>query len=102
MKIRWTEQALEDLRSIHDFIGRDSPTFASLIVEKVILAIEQLTEYPDLGRIVPEWGDSAIREIILRPYRLIYRRNPEMVEILTIFQSSRHLSDTRLGGESTA
>ena len=101
MEIRWTEQAADDLLSIRDFIARDSPAFARLTVERLYLAITQLSEFPDLGRVVPERGDPQVRELIKPPYRMVYRRREDVVEILTIHHSARplpNLSDK----ESTA
>lgn len=91
MEIRWTEQAVDDLVSIRDFIARDSRVFARLIVEELCLSVEQLVEFPDSGRVVPERGDPQIRELIRPPYRLIYRRHADAVEILTVIHSARKI-----------
>ena len=48
-----------------------------------------LAEYPDLGRVVPERQDPSQRELVLKPYRIVYRRHAEAVEILTIFHGAR-------------
>lgn len=93
MEIRWTEQAVEDLLSIREFIARDSASFARLTVERLYETISKLSEFPDLGRVVPERGDPQIRELIKPPYRMIYRRRTEVVEILTIHHSARPLPE---------
>ena len=50
-----------------------------------------LGRFPRMGRVVPEIGDEAIREVIYRQYRIIYvvDRDDEEVEVLTIFHSSQ-------------
>jgi len=40
--------------------------------------VEHLTDFTESGRLVPEFNDPAIREIIRRPCRIIYRvKSPE-------------------------
>ena len=93
MRLRWTLQAAEDLAAIKDFIGRDSPTYARRVVEELYGATVAIPDFPDIGRIVPERGAPEIREVLLPPYRIIYRRRADLVEVLTIHHSSRVLPD---------
>jgi plasmid stabilization system protein ParE len=51
-----------------------------------------------MGRVVPESGELQIREIQRPPYRIIYRRGTELIEILTIHHSARPLPATLAGG----
>jgi plasmid stabilization system protein ParE len=53
-KIIWSELALEDLKHIHNYISKDSLIYANRVIEKIILRIEQLEEFPRSGRVVPE------------------------------------------------
>jgi toxin ParE1/3/4 len=93
MRLRWTVQAAEDLAAIKDFIGRDSPTYARQVVERLYESAGRLVVFPDIGRIVPERGQPNIREILRAPYRIIYRREAELVEVLTIHHASRLLPE---------
>jgi toxin ParE1/3/4 len=52
VKLIWTEVAIEDLKSIHDFIAQDSKVYAERLIEKIILRVDQLSDYPQSGRIV--------------------------------------------------
>jgi plasmid stabilization system protein ParE len=92
-QIRWTLQAAEDLEAIHEFIARDSAHYARLVVERVLQAIDQLGQFPESGRIVPELSEPSIREIVRRPYRIVYRLSADTVELLTIFHASRETPD---------
>ena len=87
-KIRWTPQAADDLQAIYDYIGRDSPHYAQLTVEKILSAVDSLKYHPRMGRHVPEKPREDLRELIRSPYRIVYRTG-EVVKILTIFRSSR-------------
>jgi toxin ParE1/3/4 len=91
MKILWTEPAIEDLRNLHSYIGKDSEVYASSFVERIILAGEKLTNFPRLGRVVPEAEKETVRELLYHNYRIIYRINGELIEIITVIQGNRDL-----------
>lgn len=91
VEIRWTPQAASDLESIAQFIAADSAHYAQIFVIDVFQAIERLTSFPQLGRIVPEVDDPAIREILLGNYRIVYRLREAVVEVLTIYHAARLL-----------
>ena len=93
-QVRWTLQAADDLEAIHEFIARDSVHYARIVVEQLIRAIDHLERFPDSGRVVPELDDPAIREIVRSPYRIVYRRGADVVELLTIFHASRTIPGT--------
>ena len=91
MKILWTDPAIEDLQNLHGYIAKDSEVYASSFVERIILAVEKLTNFPRLGRVVPEADNQMIRELLYRDYRIIYRINGELIEIITVVQGRRDL-----------
>jgi len=64
-----------------------------LVVERIIAAVERLRAFPESGRIVPERSDPQIREVIVRPYRVVYRYRQGEVEIATVFRASRQFPD---------
>lgn len=68
-EVRWTPQAADDLQAIHDFIGRDSPHYAQVVVEDLLAAIDRLERFPLMGRHVPERRREDLRELIKQPYR---------------------------------
>ena len=79
--IKWTSQALSDVESNAVFIARDSNYYAQIFARKVFKAVEKLTTFPMLGRIVPEINSENIREIILGNFRIIYRVDEDVIEI---------------------
>ncbi len=89
--IRWTPQAADDLESIAEYIANDSPHYARLFVLKIISAVERLEHFPEIGRIVPERGDPAIRELLVGSYRIVYRLKNEVAEVLTVYHTARLL-----------
>jgi plasmid stabilization system protein ParE len=84
---------VRDLEAIRDYIAADSPRYAALVVERILGAVERLSMFPESGRVVPERNDPAIREVIVRPYRVVYRLRPGLVEIATVFRASRMFPD---------
>ena len=80
-KLIWSPVARADLHDIVAFIARNNPDRAMSFGQ----------EFPELGRIVPEYRNDNIREIILRPYRIVYRvdRDPKLCQIARVWHSAR-------------
>ena len=91
MKIEWTEPAILDLDSIRNYIARDSEYYADIFVEKIIAAVENLKQFPEIGRIVLEAEEKNIREILFHNYGIIYRIETERILILMVIHGSRDL-----------
>lgn len=96
-EIRWTAQAADDLEAIADFIALDSRNYASLFVIDVMSVIERLELFPERGRVVPEFQNPNVREVILGNYRIIYRFQNGIAEILTVYHGARLLDLSKLG-----
>lgn len=74
VKVIWTDFAIEDLKSIHDYIAQDSKAYASRFIEKIIQRVDQLEMHPKSGRIVPEFNLDTIRELIEGNYRIVQNK----------------------------
>ena len=72
-KLVWSPAARDDLHDIVVFIARDNPNRAMSFGYELISETDRLQEFPELGRTVPEYRNDNIREIIFRPYRIVYR-----------------------------
>jgi plasmid stabilization system protein ParE len=90
-RIVWTRRAIEDTQAIKAFIEQDSLHAAGLVVQRIIAAVEQLPVFPESGRIVPQYQEPTVREIIRPPYRIVYRLRPEEIHIITIHHAARLL-----------
>jgi toxin ParE1/3/4 len=88
-EIRWSPQAVGDLESIRDYIARDSARYADLTIARIFASVERLTTFPHSGRMVPELDDPTIREVIVGPFRVVYRYRLDVVEIATVFRGTR-------------
>ena len=69
----WTERAQDDLAAIHAFVSQNSPHYATVVVDRLITAVDQIPAFPVSGRAVPEFDNPSVREIIRKPYRIVYR-----------------------------
>jgi addiction module RelE/StbE family toxin len=91
VKVVWAEFALEDLKTIHDYISKDSKVYASRFVEKLISRVDQLETNPKSGRIVPEFNNETLRELIEGNYRIIYKTDSDFIGIVRVHHSARQL-----------
>lgn len=90
-QLMWSPAARLDLRDIFTYVADDDPAAAAKFVQSVLQAVERLPDFPQSGRIVPEFGDPLVREVIRRPCRIVYRINQAAtaVEIVRIWHSRR-------------
>ena len=88
MPIRWTDEAIEDLRAIFDALAVTSPRYAGRVLERITGQLERVERFPRMGRKVEELGFEQIREIPVSPYRVMYRLVPSGIEVITITRSA--------------
>ncbi len=90
-KIIWSPTALEDLREISEFIAKDDPAAADRVGRRIIGTVELLAGNPNLGRVLPERPHLAYREIVQRPYRILYhvRKRTQSIEVMRIWHGAR-------------
>lgn len=72
-------------------IARDSPAYASAVVEKILEAARNLNTFPLSGRVVPEFGDEMLREKLVYSYRIIYQVQDQTVTITTVIHGKQLL-----------
>lgn len=98
-QIRWAKAAESDLVEIINYIMQNSPANANELFNKIKIKTEDLALLPERGRIVPELfsqGISLHREIIIAPWRVIYRIAEKTVFILAVIDSRRNVEDVLL------
>lgn len=91
-KVVWTEVAVRDLEEILTFISLDSPDNARAVVSRLRESVQKLNAFPARGRVVPEFLDVGIqawRELVVQPYRIVYRIEDQRIFIELIFDSRR-------------
>lgn len=89
--VRWTVGARRDLGAIVEYVGQDSLTYAAATAGRIVAAVERLRRHPRLGRLVPEFENPTIRELIVGNYRVVYRLEGERVGIIAVVHGGRDL-----------
>ena len=83
-KLEWSLQAIEDIEAIASFIEKDSKIYAKSVVSKIYDKSNILTDFPKIGRVVPELNDENVREIFVYNYRIIYNIKEDAILIISI------------------
>jgi toxin ParE1/3/4 len=94
--VEWAQPASKDLENILDYISQDNVDTAITIFEKIKSKCSALNQFPDRGRIVPElkaYGILSYRELIMSPWRVIYRTSNQKVYVLAVLDSRRSMDD---------
>ena len=87
----WSPETIEDIESIGSYIERDSLWYAKAVVSRLVETAETIPEFPELGRIVPEIDNAAIRERFVYSYRIIYRVQSDGILVAAVIHGSRLL-----------
>lgn len=90
-RLEWSPEAAEDVEGIADFIRRDSAFYARAVVAKIVAESRSIPEFPLRGRMVPELGDEAIRELFVYSYRLVSRVEGEQILMVAVIHGKRLL-----------
>ena len=90
-KVIWSPSARLDLKEIVSYIAEDNAEIAQRFGLSLIEATKTLGSFPGKGRTVPEFGSQEIREVIFKPYRIIYRVNQlqGVIEIVRVWHAAR-------------
>lgn len=93
MKVHWTNNAVDQLVNIYEYIALNSPIYAKQMVDKITRRSAQISDQPFSGRKVPEYRAEDIRELIEKPYRIIYRIKQDQIDVLAVIHGARLLSE---------
>ena len=91
-EVRWSLTASDDLQELENFIARDSALHAINFIDRIVESAERLQKSPQLGRAVPEFGRTDLREVIFNGYRIVYLFRNDAVTILRVVHGARDLA----------
>ncbi|PKD44252.1 type II toxin-antitoxin system RelE/ParE family toxin [Rhodohalobacter barkolensis] len=99
MEIVWTNQALRKLNKFVDYIAQGDLVTAEKWALKLIEKTDQLIEQPESGRVVPEYDEPNLRELIFGYYRVIYRIRKEenKIYIQTVWHARQNPTQSSAG-----
>jgi toxin ParE1/3/4 len=95
-RVEWVEVAVRDLEEIVAFLALDSQQGAERVLRRIEARAATLESSPTRGRVVPELARFQMRtwrELMIRPYRLVYRIEGDTVTVLAVFDARRDLED---------
>lgn len=91
-RITFAESAVRDLEDIrHWYTDQGVPEVGLRFVREVVGKVERLPTHPQKGRIVPEFGQTTLRELIQPPFRIVYRQDSSRIQVVRIWRSERLL-----------
>ncbi len=92
MKIFVANSAYSDLEGIREYYEEEgAPHIGKQFIAAIIEHIQTLLDSPDIGRVVPEFGEVRIRELIHSPFRIVYLREHDSIHVIRVWRSERLL-----------
>ncbi|WP_429885652.1 type II toxin-antitoxin system RelE/ParE family toxin [Geoalkalibacter halelectricus] len=90
LQVVLSESAIADLEEIRKYyLEQQVPEVGERFVREIIALIEDLPSHPDRGRVVPEFNQPRLRELIHPPFRIVYRRDRQSLGIVRVWRSER-------------
>ncbi len=92
MRLLFAESAFNDLADIQAYyLEQGASTIGDKFVAEIVAHTEVLEDYPEIGRIVPEFDEPKIRELIHPPFRIVYWLDNQTIHVIRIWRSERLL-----------
>ncbi|PID42247.1 MAG: addiction module toxin RelE [Proteobacteria bacterium] len=92
MNISFSKSAIDDLDGIKEYyLEQGIPQIGQDFVAAIVEHVETLATHPRIGRIVPEFDDDSIRELVHPPFRIVYLHQSESINIIRVWRSERLL-----------
>jgi len=95
-EVIWSNIAEKDLIDIVEYISADSPSTALKSFKNIKQKASKLYSFPERGRVVPELRDQGIvqyRELIISPWRVIYRISEKSIYVLSVLDARQNIED---------
>lgn len=89
MRILFTPTGRRQFLEAIAYIHRDNPSAAENFRRKAEEKLSRLKQFPDSGRILPEFPDLPFREVIVKPYRFFYRVKDKTVWIVAVWHGAQ-------------
>ncbi|HJP94292.1 MAG TPA: type II toxin-antitoxin system RelE/ParE family toxin [Pyrinomonadaceae bacterium] len=94
-QVRLSSSARADIKDIVRYISIEDPDQALRFGKFLTQHVKNLGQFPKRGRVIPEFNDESIREIIVRAYRVVYRlqHDKRLVEIIRFWHAARGIPE---------
>ena len=84
MTVHWNDEAREEIRNIYSYLFDLSPVLAEAWADELEQKQALLETFPEIGRLVPDYNTSFIREVFVKRYRLVYTYENELLTVRAI------------------
>jgi plasmid stabilization system protein ParE len=92
--ISLAESAVRDLEAVRDwYVSQSAPDVGDRLVREILTSMDQLVDFPESGRVVPEFDQPWLRELIRPPFRIVYRIDGERIRVVRVWRSERLTAD---------
>ncbi len=71
------------------YIGADDPAAARYLRDRAAASLSRLADYPESGRVLPEFPDLPFREVVVPPYRFFYRVKDDALWVVAAWHSAQ-------------
>ena len=93
VSIRFAASAVADLEALKGWYANQGVSdVGDRFVAEIVAHIEGLGDHPDMSRVVLEFDQPFLREIIHPPFRIVYRREPRHLRVVRVWRSERVLA----------
>lgn len=90
LRVTFAESAVRDLEAVRAWYAEEGvPEVGERLVREVLTRVQSLAAQPDMGRMVPEFEQPFLRELIHPPFRIVYRREPKHIRVVRVWRTER-------------
>ena len=89
MKVKFTPFAKTQFLSALSYIRKDKPSAAINFRNQTEKILQRLEDFPESGRIIPEFPELPYREVIISPYRFFYKIKDDVVWIVAVWHDAQ-------------
>lgn len=99
-EISFAESAVRDLEDVRAWYrSQEVPHVGERLVREVLGQAERLADFPDSGRVVPEFETPWLRELIHQPLRIVYRVDETCVRVVRVWRGERLMESRPEGAD---
>jgi toxin ParE1/3/4 len=95
VKVLFTPAARKEFLAALAYIREDNPPAANRFRERAEQVLSRLAQFPESGRVIPEFPELPYREVVISPYRFFYRHVGESIWIVAVWHGAQLLKEPR-------
>ena len=89
-RVSIAESTVKDLEAVRDrYASQSAPEVGNRLIREIVACMNQLGDFPDIGRIVPEFEQPWLRELIRPPFRIVYRLDSDRIRVVRVWRTER-------------